>query len=295
MIWLNYQHLLYFQAVAQKGSIAKAAETLSLGQPAISIQIKQLEEQLGHTLFERRNRRLFLTQAGQVTLEYANQIFSLGDELKEVLEAGAFVLKVRLNIGVLDSIPKTVIQQLTNEARQSGPCTISVLEGSGDYLFRELLAHRIDLVVSDYQPDIGDIRRFVIKSLGSQKVSIFGTREFRGLKRKFPESLQGQPFILPTHHSKRRHDLDHFFRSHNLNVELVMETQDTSVQKLIGIQGIGLIALPDFAGHMLVKEKKLINLGSLEGVYEEFFLVSSPRTIANPIADYLMKEACLVF
>jgi len=295
MIWLNYQHLRYFQAVGQEGSIARAAEKLNLGQPAISIQIKQLENHLGHALFERRNRRLILTQAGQVALEYANQIFSLGDELKEVLHAGAFVRKIHLNIAVLDSIPKTVIQHLTDDARQSGPCTISVLEGSGDYLFRELLAHRIDLVVADYQPDIGDIRRFVIRSLGHQPVSIFGTRKFRGLAKNFPESLQGQPFLLPTHHSKRRHDLDHFFRSRNLNIEVVMETQDTSVQKLMGIQGLGLVALPDFAGRSLVKEKKLINLGSLESVYEEFFLVSSPRTISNPIADHLMKEAHLDF
>ena len=69
MIWLNYQHLRYFQMVAQEGSIARAAEKLSLGQSAISIQIRQLEDQLQHVLFQRRNRRLFLTQAGQVALE----------------------------------------------------------------------------------------------------------------------------------------------------------------------------------------------------------------------------------
>jgi LysR family transcriptional activator of nhaA len=65
MIWLNYQRLQYFQMVAQEGSIARASEKLNLGQPAISIQIKHLEEEVGCDLFERRNRRLVLTQAGQ--------------------------------------------------------------------------------------------------------------------------------------------------------------------------------------------------------------------------------------
>ena len=293
MIFLNYQHLRYFQAVAQEGSIARASEKLNLGPPAISIQIKQLEDQLGHVLFERRNRSLVLTQAGQVTLEYANQIFSLGDELKGVLQAGSFDRKVHLEIGVLDSIPKTVIQRLTDSARAWGPCTVKVLEGTGDFLFRELLAHRIDLAIADYQPDVSDMRRFVIRSLGRHALSVFGTRKFKKLSKGFPDSLQSQPFLLPTLHSKRRHDLDHFFQINQLNVEVVMETQDTSVQKLMATRGLGLVALPDFAGQPLVQEKKLMRLGTLEGVFEEIFLVSSPRTIGNPVADFLVKDFSL--
>jgi LysR family transcriptional activator of nhaA len=295
MIFLNYQHLRYFQAVAQEGSIARASEKLNLGSPAISIQITQLEDQLGHELFERRNRSLVLTQAGQVTLEYANQIFSLGNELTEVLQGSSFVRKVHLQVGVLESIPKTVIQQMTDSARTWGPCSITVLEGSGDFLFRELLAHRIDLAIADYQPDVGDMRRFSIRSLGRHPLSLFGTKKFHSLSKKFPDSLQNQPFLLPTLHSKRRHDLDHFFRINQLNIEVVMETQDTSVQKLMAIRGLGLVVLPDFAGQPLVQDKKLKQLGTLEGVYEEIFLVSSPRTIANPVADCLMKDFNLVF
>ena len=290
MIFLNYQHLRYFQAVAQEGSIARASEKLNLGPPAISIQIKQLEDQLGHQLFERRNRSLVLTQAGQVTLEYANQIFNLGDELKEVLQGSSFVRKVHLQIGVLDSIPKTVIQHLTDSAREWGPCAVTVLEGTGDFLYRELLSHRIDLVVADYQPDVGDMRRFVIRSLGRHALSVFGTKKFKGISKNFPESLQSQPFLLPTLHSKRRHDLDHFFQVNQLNVEVVMETQDTSVQKLMATRGLGLVAIPDFAGQSLVREKKLVRLGTLEGVFEEIFLVSSPRTIVNPVSDFLIEE-----
>ncbi len=290
MIWLNYQRLRYFQSVAQEGSIAKASEKLNLGQPAISIQIKHLEEEVGCDLFERRNRKLVLTQAGQVALEYANQIFSLGNELTEVLQAGSFLRKVHLNIGVLDSIPKTVIQHLTDAAFLWGPCTATVLEGTGDLLFRELLAHKVDLVVADYQPDVGDFRRFFIRSLGRHPISIFGARSFRRLKENFPKSLQGQPFLLPTFHSKRRHDLDHFFKTNQINIEVVMETQDTSVQKLMAIRGMGLVALPRFAGQSFIKGNKMLELGNLEGVYEDLFIVSSPRTIVNPVADYLMSH-----
>ncbi len=295
MIWLNYQRLQYFQKVAQEGSIARASEKLNLGQPAISIQIKHLEEEVGCALFERRNRKLVLTQAGQVALEYANQIFSLGNELTEVLQAGSFLRKVHLNIGVLDSIPKTVIQCLTDAAFLWGPCTVTILEGTGDLLFRELLAHKIDLVVADCQPDVGDLRRFFIRSLGRHPISVFGSRSFRRLIKSFPESLQGQPFLLPTFHSKRRHDLDHYFKTNQINIEVVMETQDTSVQKLMAVRGMGLVALPRFAGQSFIKGKKMLELGSLEGVYEDLFLVSSPRTIVNPVSDHLMSHELLSF
>jgi len=295
MIWLNYQRLQYFQMVAQEGSIAKASKKLNLGQPAISIQVKHLEEELGCALFERRNRKLVLTQAGQVALEYANQIFTLGSELTEVLQAGSFLRKIHLNIGVLDSIPKTVIQYLTDSAFLWGPCTITVLEGTGDLLFRELLAHKIDLVVADYQPDVGDFRRFFIRSLGRHPISVFGTRNFRRLIKGFPQSLQGQPFLLPTFHSKRRHDLDHYFRSNHINIEVVMETQDTSVQKLMAVRGMGLVAIPRFAGQSFIKGEKMLEIGILDEVYEDLYLVSSPRTIANPVADYLMSQEILSF
>ncbi len=295
MIWLNYQHLRYFQVVAQEGSIVRASEKLNLGQPAISIQLKELENQLGHTLFERRNRKLILTQAGKVTLEYANLIFNLGDELKEVLQDGSFKKKVHLEVGVLDSIPKTIIQHLTDAARDWGPCTVTILEGPGDFLFRELLAHRIDLAITDYQPDISDAKRFNIRSLGKHKMTVFGARKFKNLAKNFPASLKGQPFLLPTLHSKRRHDLDHYFQTRKLNVEVAMETQDISVQKLMGISGMGMIAVPDYAGQGLVKDKKLFPIGVMENVHEETFLVSSPRTITNPVADFLMEEFDLLF
>ena len=71
--------------------------------------------------------------------------------------------------------------------------------------------------------------------------------------------MRNQPFILPTQDSKLRHDLDHYFRIHNINVDVAIECQDTSVQKTLGIDGMGLAPLPDFAGEEFVQEKKLIS------------------------------------
>jgi len=292
MTWLNYNHLYYFWMTANEGSISSASRKLRIGQPTISTQIKTLEESLNQNLFDRKSRGLHLTEAGKVVLDYANQIFSLGNELMEVIKDGAFSKRAHLQIGALDGVPKSLIQSLIHSAQQIAPCVVTILEGGGDYLFRELLAHRIDVVISNFSPTMGDSKQFFSRLLEKIPITIFSTKKFQSLKKKFPKSLQDQPFIMPTLDSKLRHDLNHFFRINDISVDVIIETQDTSIQKLLGNEGMGLIPLPDFAGKELVKSGKLIKLGTLHGVTEDFWLISSPRKIQNPIAKSLMKE-CL--
>ncbi len=287
---LNYHHLYYFQAIANEGSIAEASKKLRLGQPTLSSQLKSLEEILDTRLFDRKNKKLFITEAGQVALEYANQIFSLGDELLEVIESKSFSKRSNVRIGALESLPKRLIQQLIHFAQDGEKCNITVLEGTADYLFRELAAHRIDLVLSNFPPNIADEGQFTSRLLVSAPIAIFGTKRFRHLRGNFPHSLQGQPFILPTLHSKLRHDLDHYFRINNISIDRTIETQDTSVQKILGIEGLGLVPLPEFAGLELVKEKKLLNLGPLPDIVEDFWIISGIRKISNPQAKWLMDN-----
>ncbi len=75
-----------------------------------------------------------------------------------------------------------------------------------------------------------------------------------------------------------------------MRVVPVAETQDTSVQKLLGIEGHGLIPLPEFTTRDLIGEKKLVKIGALPDVKEEFWLISAERKIENPIAARIMKS-----
>lgn len=290
MTWLNYHHLYYFWITANEGSISNASRKLRVGQPTISTQIRTLEESLNQILFNRKSRGLHLTEAGKVVLDYANQIFSLGNELMEVVKDETFSKRAHIHIGALDGVPKSLIQSVIHSAQRIAPCLITVIEGKGDFLFMELLAHRIDLVVSNFAPTIGNSKQYFSRLLEKIPITIFSTKKFQSLKRKFPKSLQDQPFIMPTLDSKLRHDLNHYFQSNKITVDVVIETQDTSIQKLLGNEGMGLVPLPDFAGKDLVKEGKLIKIGSLQGVTEDFWLVSSPRKFSNPIAETLMKD-----
>ena len=290
MQWLNYHHLFYFRVIATEGSIARAAQKLNIGQPTLSSQLKLLEDMVGKPLFERRNRRLILTEAGKAALDYANEIFRLGDEMLEVLKDRTPEDQAHLQIGALDSVPKSVLLSLAMEAYKIAPCSVSILEGKGDELFRELRTHKIDLIVSNYPSQAMEEAQVYSRSVARLPVFVFGTKKFASLKKSFPKSLDGQPFVFPTTHSKLRHDLNHFFKLHGIQTVSRAETQDTSLQKLLAEHGVGLAPFSDVAGS---KEMNLVRLGRLQDVYEEIWLISAQRKLENPIASKLMNSFSL--
>jgi LysR family transcriptional regulator, transcriptional activator of nhaA len=287
--WLNYHHLFYFRTIANEGGIAKAALKLRLGQPTLSTQLKQFEESLGKKLFERKNRRLVLTEHGKIALEYANEVFKLGDEMIEAIQDRLISNRTHVQIGALDSVPKQLIMNLTLHSYKAGNCAVSILEGKGDELFRELFSHRLDMILSNYPPPITDQQGVSARSIAKLDVIVCGAPHFKHLKKGFPQSISGKPFILPTLHSKLRHDLDHYFKMNQIQPDVVAETQDTGLQKLLGAAGVGLIPIAEFDAEELVREKKLVNLGRLKNVTEEIWLISASRKIENPIVSKLMK------
>lgn len=294
MNWLNYHHLHYFWIIATEGSIARASEKLKLGQPALSAQLKQLEESIGVPLFDRRNRKLVLTDAGKVALQYASEIFRLGAEMVEALhDRLPLSSKVHVQIGALDSVPKDIALRLTEQALATANCSVSILEGKGDELFRELLAHRLDLILSNYPPPAVEGVRVYARSVAKLPVAIYSAPKFAGLKKGFPKSLDGQRFVLPTPHSKLRHDFEHYFKVNGLTFEPVAETQDSTLQKIMGASGLGLIPIAEAAAEDLTRDKKLVKLGRLESVFDEIWLIAASRRVENPVAAELLKSFAL--
>ena len=83
---LNYHHLRYFWAIAHEGGLTRASERLNLSPSALSLQLQTLEQQLGHKLFDRQGKRLILTEAGRIALDYADTVVQAGDELMSTLQ-----------------------------------------------------------------------------------------------------------------------------------------------------------------------------------------------------------------
>ena len=286
--WINYHHLFYFKTIAEEGSVSLAAKKLRVGQPTLSAQLKRFEETLGVQLFERQHKKLFLTEHGKVALDYSKTIFRMGSEMYEVLHDRRRPLRPALHVGSLDSVPKQIVLQLVNEAFHIAPCQVALSEGKFDELLRELTSHRMDLMITNFLPSGIDAKGLIPKSLGKRNVAFYGAPRFKSLRKRFPESISGQPVIFPTYDSKLRQDLEHWAKLQKLDLNIIVESQDVAVKKLIAISELGLIpaASHTVTGQLLRGE--LIEIGKIPGVHEELFLVTAQRKIENPLASKLM-------
>lgn len=282
--WINYHHLFYFKTIAEEGTVSKAAEKLRVGQPTLSAQLKQFEDTLGVQLFERHHKKLILTEQGKVALDYSKSIFRMGSEMYEVLHDRLKPLKPSLHLGALDSVPKQIILQLVKHAFRSSPCQITLSEGKSDELLRELVSHRMDLMVTNFLPTGIDSKGLHPKSITKKNVAFYGAPKFKSLRKGFPKSISGEPMVLPTYDSRLRQDLDHWAKLNKIELNIVCESQDISVKKLMAISEMGLIATATHSVTEQVLRGELVEIGKLQGVYEELFLITAQRKIENPIA-----------
>lgn len=288
--WLNYHHLIYFKTIASEGSISKASEILKVGQPALSSQLKNFEEYLGLKLFDRVNKRLVLTEAGKVALEYAEKINNLGQELLQTIEKKQTVSSHHLTVGALDSIPKHLILDVIEIARQKLNCHFTIIEGSIDELMDGLNRHEIDLILSDHTINKGSSLRVFCHKFLKDRIGAYGAKKYSELSKDFPQSLNDKPVILPTDHSQLRFQIDQFALQNDIEYEVIAQTQDTAVKKLISIRGGGVVFLPKIAAKEYVDTNQLFYIGELEDVETEFFIISSERTIKNPALKVIIDQ-----
>src|SRR6187399_2306401 len=116
MEWVNYHHLLYFWVIAREGGLVPAGKVLRLSHPTLSAQIHSLEDRLGEKLFMKVGRKLALTEVGRVVYRYAEEIFSLGREMVDTVKGRATGQPLRLNVGIVDVVPKLVVRRLLQPA-----------------------------------------------------------------------------------------------------------------------------------------------------------------------------------
>lgn len=122
---------------------------------------------------------------------------------------------------------------------------------------------------------------------------VVGHPRFESLSANFPKSLENQPLIYPTSHSRVRHDLEHFFETLKILPNVIAETQDTSLMKNLALQGRGLVVIAEPVIQQFVKTGQLKVIGRMKDHSEELWLISAQRKLQNPVADLLMKSFTL--
>lgn len=284
MEWLNYHHLFYFWRVLKTGSIARACEELRLAPPTVSAQLRSLERDLGEKLLTKSGRNLVPTEAGQLVFRYAEQIFSLGQDLMDALKQRPSGKPLRLVVGVDDVLPKEIAQEIIQPAFNL-PEGLRVLchEASLERLVAELALHELDIVLSDapVTPTL-KVRAFN-HPLGSCGVVWMGTAALvKRYKRGFPRTLQGAPILLPTDHTAIRRQLDRWFDGLNVRPVIIGEFEDFALLRAFGQQGAGVFPVPSILEKRFRKLYDVVPLGVAEGVTASFYAVSIERKLKHP-------------
>lgn len=293
MTWLNYHHLLYFWAVAKEGTVTAACQRLRLAQPTVSTQLRVLEKTLGHKLFERHGRNLALTETGRVVYRYANEIFSLGQELVDTLEGRPTGGRIRLRVGIADVLSKQVAHFFLEPALNlPEPVHLICYEGTPAALLANLSVHQLDLVLSD-SPIGPEVRLKAFNHLlGESAISIFAPRGVAAkYRRRFPQSLNEAPFLLPTDNTSMRRSLDQWFASNDIHPSVVAEFEDSALLKVFGQAGSGLFPAPAVIESETQRLYGVRAVGRVEGVRAQYFAISLERKLKHPGVVAIVETA----
>ena len=290
---INYKHLHYFWVVAKSGSIARASERLHLTPQTISAQISQLEENLDETLFNRVGRNLELTDTGRLTLSYADEIFSLGGELEEMLHNQPEGRPLVFKVGVADVVPKSIAYRLLAPSLQL-PEHVRIVckEGDIDSLLTELAVHKVDLVIADGPiPANINVRGFN-HPLGECGVSFFAVPELaKQLGKDFPQSLNGAPMLLPGEMTIVQSRLQKWFDGLHLHPRVVGEFDDSALMKAFGQAGAGIFIAPTAITKEVEKQYGVVCIGQTDQVLEQFYAISVERKITHPAVAAITELA----
>lgn len=281
---INYKHLHYFWAVAKEGSIARASERLNLTPQTISGQLGLLEDHLGEALFTRVGRNLELTETGRLVLSYADEIFSLGGELEEMVHNLPDGRPLLFKVGVTEVVPKSIAYRLLAPALQlPEPVRIICREGAIDALLAELAVHRVDLVIADGPIPPGvNVRGFNHK-LGDCGITFFATaRLARKLGKNFPDSLNGAPLLMPGETTMVRSRLMSWLEGLHIHPRIIAEFDDSALMKAFGRSGSGVFIAPTPIAEEVEKQYGVVGIGQTDEVRELFYAISVERKITHP-------------
>lgn len=284
MEWLNYHHLLYFWTVAREGGLAPAGKTLRLSQSAISGQIHRLEENLGHPLFQRRGRKLEMTETGRVVYRYAEQIFGLGKEMLDVVRERPVNRPLRLVVGISDVVPKLLVRKLLSPAfQQEQRLALVCHEDQFDRLLGSLASHVLDVVIADGPVPPDSSLKLFNHLLGESSVTFVApTTLANTLRRGFPKSLEGAPVMLPMVGSTLRRNLDGWLERQNVTPEIVAEAEDSALLKAFAADGMGGMFVPTVIARTVAQRYNVVEVAEIDSVHERFYAITADRRIVHP-------------
>ncbi len=287
---LNYNHLRYFWAVAHDGNLTRAAERLGVSQSALSVQIGKLEHQLGQALFNRRGRKLELTEAGRIALDHADAIFASGDDLVGTLRR-THAVRQPVRIGALATLSRNFQMGFLRPLLGRADIEIVLRSGSAAELLTGLAVQNLDVVLTNQAPATDALTRHIVHKVSEQPISLVGAPQLIGDDRQPAALLARHPVILPTVHSSVRTGFDALADRLGIRPQIAAEVDDMAMMRLLVREGLALAVLPPIVVSDELATGLLCEATALPGIVESFFAVTIERRFPNPTIAALIDHA----
>jgi LysR family transcriptional regulator, transcriptional activator of nhaA len=289
---LNFKHLYYFWVTAKEGGMSHAADRLGLAVQTVSVQVRLLEQALGHALFKPAGRGLALTDAGHTALKLAEQIFQLGEQLPAAVRASGTSAGVRLVVGISDGLAKLAVRDLLAPAMEEPLLRLMCQEDNFEDLLADLALHRLDVVLSDRPAPANPNLRLYSHALGSSAMGWYAPPQWlAAASAGFPQSLAEVPVLLPTAHASVRLRLDAWFERLGVTPRLVGEFEDSALLATFGSSGMGVFPASERMRDKLSHGYGLHWFAPCEGVEEHFYAIGTARKVQHPLVQKLLAQA----
>lgn len=288
MTALNYHHLRQFHAIAKEGSLTGAARRLNVAQSALSTQLKQLEAQLGHALFERKGRRMELTEAGRLALDHAETIFRTGAELLDTLRGQRAATRRVLRIGAIPTLSRNFQLELLRPLIGRGDVELVVRSGPLRDLLAQLDALTLDAVLSNEAVPQDAESPWASRLLDEQPVSLVARKERRAAPFRFPQALRETPVLLPGRQSQIRQRFDLIMQEAGIRPLILAEVDDMAMLRLFARESPGVTLVPPVVVRDELRAGVLVERCQVPNLAEGFYAITRSRRFPNPLLAELL-------
>ncbi len=290
MPFLNYHHLRYFRFIAREQNLTRAAKKLNLSPPALSLQLKQLEESLGHPLFDRKSNGLKLTEAGQIALAYAEDIARSGEELLDVMQHRPHGGLQVLRAGAVGTLSRNFLLEFLRPALHMPQVETIIRSGSQRDLLIAMHSHEVDVVLSNQAAQGDATRPWHSHLLAQQPVSLVGVPSWKKRKLRFPDDFRDIPMILPSKESNTRAAFDRMVASVNARPLILAEVDDMAMLRLLAREGEGLALVPAVVVRDEIESGTLVETHRIPEIQETFYAITPQRRFPNPLVGELVER-----
>jgi LysR family transcriptional activator of nhaA len=286
---INYNHLRYFWEVARDGNLTRTAARLNLSQSAVSVQIRKLEDRLGQPVFERRNRQLHLTEAGRITLDYAETIFGAGQELIATLQRTGSPRQV-LRVGAQATLSRNFQIEFLRPLLGKSDVELVLRSGSSLDLLQALETLGVDVVLTNRAPAPDVLTSYIVHPVSQQPVSVIGTPARIDTGDTLADLLVTHPVIVPTLESPVRAGFDALCAQWGIRPALAAEVDDMAMMRLLAREDIGLAVMPPIVVKNELASGMLKEAEQGVGLSESFYAVTAKRKFPNPLLEVLLGK-----